>query len=363
MRPSINILLRVDGSDQLGMGHVMRCLSLARELARSTTLEPVFVMRAFDLGTRWVAQQGHEVVPLPADLAPREEAERLSALIRERQALGVITDLRTLPSGLLDAVHAAGALCVVIDEWGRRAIRADLLTNGTIVPAWHHYELEGTVRCCIGPRFALLEPQFAELHERPRVSGTGPPRVLAAMGGDDPFFLTAKILRALERIPRALEVTAVVGPAFTNGEEIERLAAASRHRATVRRNVSDMAELMAGSDVALAGGGLVALELACVGTPGFIVCEVSHQLETAAALEREGAAVSLGFGVAVPEEEIAREAAALLDDDGRRARMSASGRRLIDGRGCARIAEAILDGLRARGHLDERQAAAIPLGR
>ena len=119
----MTLLVRVDGSDQLGMGHVMRCLSLVRELAKATAVEPVFVMRAFALGTRWVAKQGHEVVPLPADLAPREEAEWFSALIQERQAHGVITDLRTLPPGLLDAVHATGALCVVIDEWGRRAIR------------------------------------------------------------------------------------------------------------------------------------------------------------------------------------------------------------------------------------------------
>lgn len=345
------------------MGHVMRCLSLARELARLTDVEPIFVMRDFASGIRWVERQPYEVVVLPADLAPEEEAGRLRTLIDARRAHGVITDLRQLPPGVPEAVMAAGALCVTIDEWGRRAITTDILTNGTIVPAWHHYELQGAVQCYIGPRYTVLDPQFAAVHQAPRPPRAGSPTVLIALGGDDPFRLTVKAMRALERIAATLAVTVVVGPAFLDEREIVEAAARSRHRYTVRRNVSDMAALMVQSDVALTGGGLIALELACTGTPGFILCEVSHQLETAAVLEQQGATVSLGFGVAVPEEEMAREVQGLLEDGARRRRMSVAGKRLLDGKGCRRIAEAILGALAARGVVDEQHATSVPAGR
>lgn len=345
------------------MGHVMRCLSLVRELERLSALTPVFVMRGFAAGVRWVERHAYDVAELPSNLSLEDEAVRVRVLIEARHAKGVITDLRRLPSGFLEAIQAAGAVSVVIDEWGRQAIRADLLTNGTIVPGWHHYELEGTVRCCLGPRFALLEPQFAALHDQPRPPRTGSQRILIALGGDDPFFLTVKIMRAVERLSRPLEVMTVIGPAFTNGEEIRRIAGASRHWSTVREGVSNMAELLVESDVALTGGGLIALEMACVGTPGFIVCEVSHQLETAAVLEQHGAAVNVWFGVAASEEDIARDVAALLGDEDRRRRMSEAGKRLIDGKGCLRVAQAILEVLAVRGGMDEQQTASVPVGR
>ena len=170
-------------------------------------------------------------------------------------------------------------------------------------------------------------------------------------------------MRALESCPSRLAVTVVIGPAFVNEGEIAQVAAGSRHRYTVRRNASNMAELMAHADVAFTGGGLTALELACAGAPGLILCEVPHQLETAAVLEQQGAALSLGFGMAVPDAELVRTLRALLDDDARRRRMSEAGKRLLDGQGCARVVRAILDTVAARRSVDEQRAAPISVGR
>lgn len=334
-------LIRVDGSDTIGMGHVMRCLSLVEELARLAPLTPLFIMKDSAQGAGWVEHCGQSVVRLPAGCSADVEVAAVTALVERKRPVCVVTDLRELTPGLVKAVKARGVLSVVIDEWGHRRICADFLTNGTIVPSWHHYEFEGAVQCCLGPAYALLDRQFAQLHGLPRPSHVGPPRVLIALGGDDPFHLTVNMLKVLERIPQPLSTMVVIGPAFTDQRVIRHEAARSRHDYDVRENVSNMGELMLHADLAIVGGGLIALEAACCGTPGLVCCEVPHQLETAAVLEQHGAAVSLGFGHIVNEQATAQVISDLLSDEARRLAMSQAGRRLVDGRGCQRVARAL----------------------
>ena len=361
--PPDTLVIRVDGGTHIGMGHVMRCLSLVAELVRRSPMEVRFLMRQFQAGVRRVEAQGYVVETIPAEADAPEEVACLRTLLDVRQVEGLITDLRTLTPGLVEEAQAHGVVCATIDEWGNRAICSDLLVNGTIVPAWHTYTFDGQVRACIGPRYALVDPQFAEWHRRPRVPHDGPPRLLIALGGDDPFCLTTKAMRALEPCPQRLDVTVVIGPAFVNDDEIVRAASASRHRYTVHRNASNMAELMAHTDVAFSGGGLTALELACTGTPGVILCEVPHQLETAAVLEQHGAALNLGFGMAVPDTQLLQTTSELLEDEARRRRMSDAGKRLLDGQGCVWVARVILEAIEARGNRDEPRAVRVPVRR
>ncbi len=338
------VLFRVDGSQDIGMGHVMRCLTLAHEISRRAPIEPIFVMREFQHGVEWARRQGVAVVTLEAKASPSEEVSFLLRVIEQERAEAVITDLRKLTPGLPVAVRERGLLCITIDEWGGERISSDLLINGTVVPSWHRYELQGEVHCCVGPGYALMDESFAQVHDLERSVGEGT-RILIALGGDDPFFLTRKALNALERVERPLSGTVVIGPAFTDGNQIRQMAAQCRHRWEILENISDMARRMWEADVAITGGGLIALELACTGTPGLILSEVEHQLETAEALERHGVAIHLGLGTTLSDQELARKAADLIEDRARRATMQQAGKELVDGKGCQRVAELILDRL------------------
>lgn len=344
-----SVLIRVDGSEMIGMGHVMRCLYLVRELSRVMEFRPLFVMKNFQAAVAWVKRQSYPVVILPNDIAPDAEVARMCELVDAEQPVFVATDLRKLTSGLIEAVKVRDTLCVTIDEWGNSAVSADILTNGTIVPSWHHYQLEGEVQCYIGAAYALLDEQFARAHDRERPTNGAVPRILIALGGDDPFNLTVKAMKGLERIARPLAEIVVIGPAFTTQNQIRQLAAQSRHKCEVYENTSEMAELMLRADIGITGGGLMALELACTGTPGLIFCEVDHQLDTAEALQAHGAATNLGLGTAIDETTIADEVMRLLQDEAKQGAMSLAGRNLVDGKGCQRIAQAIISMLAKRG--------------
>ena len=342
-----NVLFRVDGSPTIGMGHVMRCLYLARQLARQRKMTVAFAVKENPWVMQAIQAKEYEIFPLPAE-SSAEEVSRVQEILRSFKADCVITDLRSPTEGLWESIQTLGILSVVIDEWGSKSVPSDLLTNGTIVPAWHRYQPVGDVTCLLGPEYALLDEQFATLHQQERPKHSGIPQVLIALGGDDPFFLTLKALQAAERLANPVCATVVIGPAFTNGRDIREAAARSKHSITVYENVTNMAELMFQADVAITAGGLIALELACSGTPGLILCEVDHQLDTAAVLEAAGAALHLGLGTELSEKKLEGYLSGLLQDKALQASMQQAGKQLIDGKGTARITQAILDKLETK---------------
>lgn len=350
------IAIRVDGNETIGMGHVMRCLSLADALSRRHGARVVFVTRDFPAGARRIERADYTVLTLRAEALWTEDRDTLVELAGREGLDAIVTDLRELEPGYLTALKSTGAAVAVIDEWGRKEIDADLLTNGTAVPAWHAYTTAGPVRRCVGPAYTLLEPSFVAAHDEPREIRADAGRLLIALGGDDPFFLTRKVLAALELVPEVLEVTVVIGPAFVDGEEVERAARGSRHRCVCLRDVRTMAQLMMAADVALVGGGLTALEAACAGVPAVIICEVDHQVETADALEAAGTARHAGLATGASTETIAALVQAVRRDVEERRRMSAAGKSLVDGRGLERVAAALMEILSRRGSAMSRRS-------
>jgi spore coat polysaccharide biosynthesis predicted glycosyltransferase SpsG len=157
-------------------------------------------------------------------------------------------------------------------------------------------------------------------------------------GGSDTHGLTPKIVRALDGIAEDPAMTIVVGPAYRHHVELEAALRDHRLHVDVRRNVADMTPLMLDADLAITAGGITMLELACVGTPMIAVCGDWFEEETAARVAAAGAALNLGFGGAVTEDDISRAVDVLAADADRRSRMSEAGKRLVDGRGAARLA-------------------------
>jgi spore coat polysaccharide biosynthesis predicted glycosyltransferase SpsG len=344
----MRVLIRVDGSETIGMGPLTRCLPPARARTLPPAVEVEFVTQDEPAALRQLEKAGFRFHPLPRAVTRQEQWRALRDLAVQKGSSAVLVDLRELAPEESAGVMATGAVVGVIDEWGRKEVRADLLFNGTAVAAWHRYTTDPSVACHLGLDYALLEPAFVQVHETDREIQEKARRVLVVLGGDDPFHLTVKVMESLELLPEALEITAVVGPAFLDEEEIRRCAERSRHRAVVLKNIRDVAQRMSQTDLALTGGGLTALEVACTGTPALIVCEVDHQVETADALQKTGAVVNLGLGVQASREAIAGKVAALLADGPKRLALSQAGKRLVDGRGTERVARILMETLAAR---------------
>jgi spore coat polysaccharide biosynthesis predicted glycosyltransferase SpsG len=99
-------------------------------------------------------------------------------------------------------------------------------------------------------------------------------------------------------------------------------------------DATNMPELMAWADVAVSAGGSTLWELAYMGLPALVLVLADNQLPASRALDAAGIAQWLRAPADLPGA-----LAALLPDQARRQAMSDAARRMVDGRGVARVLE------------------------
>jgi RimJ/RimL family protein N-acetyltransferase len=132
-----------------------------------------------------------------------------------------------------------------------------------------------------------------------------------------------------------------MGRAAPNLAKVRALAERLSLDIRVHVDVEDMAELMVPADIAIGAAGSSSFERCCMGLPSLVVVAAENQRQIAAALVNAGAAVLLGEGATLREDDVAAALRKLAGDATGRMRMSRQAAALCDGRGAARAAIAL----------------------
>lgn len=332
-------MLRADAGPSIGAGHLMRCLTLARQLADSHSVEPVIATtcRQPEL-LEHVERSGIPIVHLDAAHPDPQDAAQVRALLSAEGAEAVIVDGYHFDDSYLDAVRSESVRTVAIDD-AAHTYSSDLLLDHNLGALSQPYRLAANTTPLLGPRFSLVRPEFLTVKRQPRPP-SAPVRVLVTMGAGDPANATSLALRAIARLRRPFDVTVVVGGANRHRASIE---AACAPLPTVRivHNARGLESLMAGADLAIAAVGGTMWELACLGVPALVFSLDALQARVGAMAHRYGAHHWLGDVSTADEEMVGAALLALADDGDRQETMSRLGKLLIDGKGPARAASAI----------------------
>jgi UDP-2,4-diacetamido-2,4,6-trideoxy-beta-L-altropyranose hydrolase len=338
-----SILFVADAGPQVGGGHVMRSLTLAQALA------------AQGADCRFAA--GPEAAALLASFAPEMAKVRVltSAPQDLTQAVGaerfdaVVFD----HYGLSAADHQAmgkGRAALVIDDLADRPLGGDVVLDSG--PSRRATDYDGlvpeTARLLLGPHYAPVRAEFAELREAALARRGGPiGRVLVSLGLTDVGGITARLLERVRPRLGAVAIDVVLGADAASLPQLKRLA---RHDERIALHVEspDMARLTAEADLGVGAAGSSAWERCVVGLPSVMAVLADNQRAAAAALgEREAAlvvdATAPGF-----DDAFDRALARLLRDAELRARMAAAAAEVCDGLGAARVAETFLKLIAAR---------------
>lgn len=314
-RFAMKFVFRVDASLQIGMGHVMRCLTLAEELAQSGH-QCTFVIRAHEgHPDRLIKGRGFHVVlmnvPSSIDTIPRngglEDYRSWLGVPWEQDAAETLPVLEHLKPDWLIVDHYAldarwerrmaplVARTMVIDDLANREHQCDVLLDQNLGRSGSDYDLLVPEECLrlIGPAYALLRPEFARLRECSLARRTKPElgRILISMGGIDRTNVTGRVLSALADIdlPGDVEFDIVLGSSAPHLQEVRARAASMRYCSSVTIDANDMAERMCKADLSIGAAGSTSWERCCLGLPTFLVVTAPNQGSVAGALKSAGA--------------------------------------------------------------------------
>lgn len=339
------IAFRADASPEMGLGHVLRCQTLALVLQkRDHTCHFVCAELPDALSATLIAA---DIAVHMLDQHPDapSDADQTAQILRRISASLLVLDHYAHDANWTRAV-GDDVTHVVIDDLANRPHNCALLVDQNLGREAADYDgfLGPRTRRLIGPRFALLRSDFQELRAQSlyrRAQIKTPQSIMISMGGMDAANATSAALRgiaAINSLSDALEVTVVMGAQAPHLAQVQNLATDMPYATTVRVDVRDMAAQMARADLAIGAAGGTAWERCVLGLPTLVAVVADNQKLGAQSLDRAGAALLLSDlseqGFADAFEKLARKPDLLH-------RMSQAAARLCDGHGANRVAAAI----------------------
>lgn len=357
------VVFRVDASVQIGTGHVMRCLTLADELTRRGH-ECRFICREHEGHlVDLITSKGHGLTLLPAPSGNELEArdpgsenyarwlgvpwqedasQTLDPLISWKPDW-LVVDHYALDAEWERALANAVGNIMVLDDLANRPHECAMLLDQNLGREVSDYNglLPESCQWLIGPRYALLRPEFSELRERSLNRRQHPElkRILISLGGIDRTNVTGQVLEALAEsaLLSNIELDIIIGAAAPYLDEVRQQADRLPFKASVSVNVEDMAERMCLADLSIGAAGGTSWERCCLGLPAVLVVLAENQVAGAKALGASGASLTIN-----DVENIKATLASVVLDlsvSGRLKQMSEAAAGITDGSGVFSVVE------------------------
>jgi spore coat polysaccharide biosynthesis predicted glycosyltransferase SpsG len=332
--------VRCDVGPTRGIGHLMRCLALAEEL-RGRGAEVLFVSDSHTVP--WAHDQilSRGLAVEPAVWTADEHLALFSRLGLD----AAVFDSYDLDPAVYAVVRRAGLPTLAVVDGDLRGAEADLYVDQNLGSELDSPELPaGSIRLA-GLDYVLLRDEVLALRPaqppEPKVAAT--PGVFAVFGGTDAYGAGPHAVAALAATglpfdatvvaPRPELVEAIRAVRLTDGQRVEPIGPTRRLAAEV-----------VASDLVISASGTSTWELLCLGAVAGLVCVVDNQVLGYERTVATGAAAGIGVlsDLVRDPSRAVPVLTGLLGDRAERARLAATGWRMVDGKGRARVADALL---------------------
>ena len=332
---------RVDANENVATGHIMRCITIAKH-CRSLGADCIFFL-AENKFTELLHE--NELPYRVLDIDYREWDGNFELMSNAFRAAGldklIIDSYLVTPKFLLEIKKQFPTL--YFDDVRDRIYPATLVVSYSIWSETDHPILrkyqEAGVEVLWSPRYCPLRDEFSTPTsiERER-------RVLILTGGSDPHHVTLSLIRRL-LLESDLGILAVLGRMNFDREAIAELARENPTRLSWKQNVKNVAELMRGSAFAISAGGITLYELCACGTP--TVCFAMNDEQAYLCMKMRDAGMMKYAGNVLDGSDnvidgIVLSMKELATDEEFQNRAAEKMRRVVDGKGALRIAEAVI---------------------
>jgi UDP-2,4-diacetamido-2,4,6-trideoxy-beta-L-altropyranose hydrolase len=321
--------IRTAAGPRMGFGHLRRCMILAQSL--QDCCAPIFILNAQDLWSRKeLTDQGWEFYCEELDKAWLLYPDPSAVLIDTRMADGLDV--------LIVAAQNRGIPVISIHDLGLNPLPSDIVIDGSIVPGSLQDIFPRNAEIFRGADYMILAPVFQQLHQkRPRIRKKIQSVVVNLGGGNSRAFFP-RVLEGLRLWAQEADVVGIRGFVRWGQDQLERMDWSPLH---FHWECASPDQFLMNADLAITAGGLSAYEALCAGTPLLALSYDPLQQTTIHAMAAAGACIDLGPGDDLDPARLAEALVRFNADPNARARISANGRKIIDGRGTERVSRII----------------------
>jgi spore coat polysaccharide biosynthesis protein SpsF len=264
----MNILFRCDGSSEIGLGHVSRCITLAFKLKKRSKTKIFFASKDFDLGVKFIQNK------FPLTVYKKGVFTYVDWLIHSIQELNIdilILDVRNdLNTKELLKIKSVKQLKIItIDDPENKRLLSDIAIYPPVPQVnkmkWENYK----GKLSVGWEYVIIKDEFLK-PIKPMINSK--PKILVSMGGTDPFNITDYVINALNQFDKEFEIIIVLGPGYSYYEKLKLLLQKTNLEFEVIINPNNLSELIKSVDFGVISFGQTAYEFTALGIPALYIC-------------------------------------------------------------------------------------------
>lgn len=306
-----------------GLGHVARLLALAEALRDDHGFRVEFFIPDSGGAERMLGRHGFA---WHLGSVPVDEWVQLGPGV-------CILDQKESCSALLAGLSTAGMTTVVIDRPDHPEAHLG------IVPCYGWDAEKAPCHFHGGPDYLLVRSDITRL--RPEGPGSLGQRLVISFGGEDPFMLTEKTVRALADLPNEIDVDIVVGPGFTKHRKTWPSSEFDRPNFNLINTGDPLETILPKAGLLVTALGVSIAEAQVMGVPVAVLSNYESDAEQANHLVQSGSIEFLGFHESVSEPELGLAISRLLESPELRQGLVLAGLKNVDGLGARRSAQLV----------------------
>lgn len=338
----MNVLIRADGNEKIGSGHIMRTKSIANEL-KGLGAKVLYAL-ADERGKRLINNEFQSVVLSSNYECLDDEINALSSVIKEQKIKLILLDSYFVTPKYFKELKKL-AKVAYIDDLDAFAYECEALISYGAFFDKNKYKARQNLakKHFLGSEFAPLRAEFRKTQKSSK--NTQKKQVLLTTGNTDLLGIMPRLLEAFlsDESLKNLEFLAISG-AF-NEHENKLLALSAKHKnIKVLKNPENMAQIMAEADFVLSAGGSTLYELASLAKA--VICfSIAANQNNIKSWAEAGAMLYAGDAKADSHSVVARSLnllKSLLNDENLAKTLGQKAHFFVDGKGAIRLAKELL---------------------
>ena len=330
------IYIRADMNEVIATGHVMRCLAIA-DAARNKGVETVFIS-ADEKPVALISERGYTCDVLHTEWNNMdEELPVISKYIRNNHVKNLLVDSYQVTVNYLESLQKLSKVSY-IEDIGKFKYNVE-----HIICYANYYEKFGfdnhSGKNLLGCEYVPLRQEFTSEYNKNISKETG--SVLLVSGGTDPYGILDKLSEVLT--DRKYNKIIIICGRFYEGMEALKERYINDERVSVYKSVDNLIDYMKEADLVISAGGTTLYELCCMGVPTITFSIADNQYDNVNKFNEDGLMMYSGD---VRYDDVPKKGSKLLDiyDDQKfRLNISEKMKKMVDGKGAARIVDAIMD--------------------
>lgn len=260
----MKIAIITEGGLEMGMGHIVRSITLAKELRYR--VEICFFTNSDEIVVNEIKNAGFHTLNQP------NSNDILSYLKELNTDIVIIDKLNVEENFAKEIKNTLNAKLIIFGNLSDANNYADIVVNAVIGTKLQNRKFidndSNTLYFC-GPRYYVLRKEFYEFKKKGKRPIGKIEKILLILGGSDPSNLTSKLLTELLSFSDNFKIDVVLGSHFVYFNELNQIlnnCQGSNEKVKIYRNIKNVAELMYKADLVITSPGVSLFEALCVGT-------------------------------------------------------------------------------------------------